>query len=98
MSKFNEAGIEHLDHDNINEKGQYGHNDVLRDEELLNEAYRAENVEHQMGLWEAFKVHKLACLYAFLMAFTIVSLVKAPHSTVSLICIGHGIIRHVLGR
>jgi SP family general alpha glucoside:H+ symporter-like MFS transporter len=84
MSKLHETGSEHLEHDHINEKGQYGHNDVLRDEELLNEAYRAENAEHQMGLWEAFKIHKLACLYAFLMAFTIVSLCQALHSIVSL--------------
>jgi len=75
MSKTNEAGIQHIDSNEdaqVNEKGQYGHADVLRDEDLLNEAYRAENAEHQMGLWEAFKTHPMACMWAFLMAFTIV--------------------------
>jgi SP family general alpha glucoside:H+ symporter-like MFS transporter len=88
MSKTNEAGIQHIDSNEdaqVNEKGQYGHNDVLRDEDLLNEAYRAENAEHQMGLWEAFKTHKLACMYAFLMAFTIVSLVNAIQTFVALL-------------
>jgi SP family general alpha glucoside:H+ symporter-like MFS transporter len=76
MSKANEAGIQHIDSNEdaqVGEKGQYGHTDVLRDEELLNEAYRAENAEHAMGLWEAVKTHPMACMWAFLMAFTIVS-------------------------
>jgi hypothetical protein len=38
-----------------------------------------------MGLWEAFKTHKLACMYAFLMAFTIVSLVNAIQTFVALL-------------
>jgi SP family general alpha glucoside:H+ symporter-like MFS transporter len=78
MSKANEAGIQHIDsheQEQVNEKVQFGHNEVLRDEELLNEAYRAENHEHQMGTWEAAKTHPMACLWAFLMAFTIVSTV-----------------------
>jgi SP family general alpha glucoside:H+ symporter-like MFS transporter len=39
----------------------------------LNEAYRAETNEHEMGLWEAAKTHPAACFWAFIMAFTIVS-------------------------
>lgn len=48
------------------------HNDVLADNEILHEAYRAENNEHEMGMWEAAKTHPQACFWAFIMAFTIV--------------------------
>lgn len=66
--------LEHLESPPANEKGTFEHHgQVLRDEELLNEAYRAETNEHEMGLWEAAKTHPAACFWAFIMAFTIVS-------------------------
>lgn len=46
---------------------------VLDDVDLLNDAFAGENKEHEMGVWEAFKKHPWACLWAFTMCFTIVS-------------------------
>ena len=40
---------------------------------LLNEAYHAENLEHEQGVWDAVKKHPKACFWAFIMCFTIVS-------------------------
>lgn len=48
------------------------HHEVLGDKETLSHAYEAENREHDMGLWEAFKTYPWACFWAFLMCFTIV--------------------------
>jgi hypothetical protein len=39
----------------------------------MNNAYEAENREHEMGLWEAVKDHPMACFWAFVFCFTIVS-------------------------
>lgn len=47
--------------------------DVLADKDVLHEAYRAETNEHNMGTWEAVKVHPMACVWAFIITFTIVS-------------------------
>lgn len=54
------------------------HHDILRDDvlanqDLFNDAIEAENAEHAMDLWSAAKKHPAACLWAFLMCFTIVS-------------------------
>lgn len=49
------------------------HAEILTDSELLNDAFDGENREHQMGLWAATKSHPWACLWAFIMCFTIVS-------------------------
>ncbi|MCJ1305205.1 hypothetical protein MMC08_008019, partial [Hypocenomyce scalaris] len=46
--------------------------DVLVNKDLLNDAYREENREHEMGIWEAVKSYPLACLWAFTMCFTII--------------------------
>ncbi|OJJ45982.1 hypothetical protein ASPZODRAFT_117698 [Penicilliopsis zonata CBS 506.65] len=40
--------------------------------ELLHEAFDGENLEHELGVWEAAKKHPWACLWAFIMCFTIV--------------------------
>lgn len=55
-----------------------GHVDVLHDEvlanaELMNDAVDGENLEHDQTVWEAAKTHPWACLWAFVMCFTIVS-------------------------
>lgn len=41
--------------------------------EAFNDAVQAENREHEMGLWESFKEHPMACFWAFVFCFTIVS-------------------------
>lgn len=48
------------------------HHEVLGDGDILSNAYEAENREHEMGLWEAFRTYPWACFWAFLMCFTIV--------------------------
>ncbi len=64
------------------EKNLDGHQaGAIVDKDLLADAFKAENVEHEMGLWEAAKTHPLACFWAFIMAFTIVSIVTHPLPT-----------------
>ncbi|THY92057.1 general substrate transporter [Aureobasidium pullulans] len=48
------------------------HAEVLGDKEVLGNAYEAETREHEMGMWEAVKSYPWACLWAFIMCFTIV--------------------------
>ncbi|KAF2109781.1 putative hexose carrier protein [Lophiotrema nucula] len=57
-----------------NEKRSFGHDapEILVNKELLNEAYHAENLEHEQGVWDAVKSHPKACFWAFIMCFTIV--------------------------
>lgn len=54
------------------EKATFEHGDVLADQDVLHEAYRAENFEHESTMWQAAKAHPQACFWAFIMAFTIV--------------------------
>jgi len=49
------------------------HSEVLEDKGLMNEAFQGENAEHEMTLWQAAKNHPMACMWAFIMCFTIVS-------------------------
>lgn len=49
-------------------------NEVLSDKDLMTDAFEAEKREHEMGLWEAVKDHPMACFWAFVFCFTIVSL------------------------
>jgi MFS transporter, SP family, general alpha glucoside:H+ symporter len=51
--------------------------EVLANQDLLYEAYEGEKREHAMGLWEAAKTHPKACLWAFIMCFTIVSILPS---------------------
>lgn len=48
--------------------------DVLRSNDLMNEAFEGENREHDESIWAAVKSHPMACLWAFIMCFTIVGL------------------------
>lgn len=48
--------------------------EVLGDKSALETAYDAENAEHEMKTWEAVKKYPMACAWASLMCFTIVSL------------------------
>lgn len=47
--------------------------DVLTKPALMHDAFDGENREHEMGVWEAAKSHPWACFWAFVMCFTIVS-------------------------
>ena len=68
------SGINEEKHDpEIHEKGVIQH-ETLTDKELLAASYEAENREHEMGLWEAVKDRPMACFWAFVFCFTIVSL------------------------
>ena len=60
------------------------HSEILVNRDLMGDAFEGENREHELGLWEAFKSHPMACFWAFTMCFTIVSPStrwgSAPHS------------------
>lgn len=47
---------------------------VIDNVELLNDAFEGENAEHGEGLWASAMKHPMACIWAFMMCFTIVSL------------------------
>lgn len=55
------------------EKVDIHESSVLKNPDLMGEAFDGENHEHEQGVWEAFKSHKWACFWAFTMCFTIVS-------------------------
>ncbi|KAJ5671977.1 hypothetical protein N7507_001104 [Penicillium longicatenatum] len=48
------------------------HDEVLKNPDLLTEAFEGENLEHQQGVWAGVKAHPWACFWAFIMCFTIV--------------------------
>ncbi|KAH6956174.1 general substrate transporter [Fusarium avenaceum] len=50
----------------------YDHKEVLANSDLMNDAFEAEHLEHQQGVWAAAKAHPWACFWAFTMCFTIV--------------------------
>lgn len=55
------------------EAPEFQHSDeILKNEDLMHEAFEGENHEHSMGVWEAAKSHPMACFWAFIMCFTIV--------------------------
>lgn len=63
---------------------QVGRDDVIHNKELLEEAFAAENHEHSMTMWQAAKSYPAACIWAFIMAFTIASpLPAALHAYVA---------------
>lgn len=69
-----------LETGNIKSKEEVGqHVDTLYPEVLVNhdlfgDAVDGENREHDMSMWAAAKSHPKACIWAFIMCFTIVSL------------------------
>lgn len=75
------------------------HSKVLADELTMNDAFEAENAEHEQTLWQSVKSHPKACFWAFIMCFTIVS----PDSPCHTQCwqhitdkqTGYGILRYV---
>ena len=46
---------------------------ILANLERMNDAIDGENSEHAEGMWAGFKKHPWACLWAFILCFTIVS-------------------------
>ncbi|TQS31737.1 hypothetical protein Golomagni_07972, partial [Golovinomyces magnicellulatus] len=48
------------------------HHDDEMSKPVLEDAFDAENREHEMGVWAAAKKHPWACFWAFTMCFTIV--------------------------
>lgn len=49
------------------------HSEIKINQDLMIDAVDGENHEHEMGIWTAVKSHPWACLWAFIMCFTIVS-------------------------
>ncbi|KAJ5247414.1 hypothetical protein N7468_002397, partial [Penicillium chermesinum] len=56
----------------LGEKTEIQQNETLKNEDLMNDAFAGEIREHEMGTWESVKTHPWACLWAFIMCFTIV--------------------------
>ncbi|OAL38629.1 hypothetical protein AYO20_02279 [Fonsecaea nubica] len=54
------------------EKSDLDHAEVLVNPDLMSDAVDGEVREHGMTMWAAVKQHPWACLYAFIMCFTIV--------------------------
>lgn len=59
------------------ESGNVLHSEALVNTELMSDAVDGENREHEMGVWEAIRGHPWACFWAFIMCFTIVSVVNS---------------------
>ena len=55
------------------EKHNVHRSEILVDANLMANAYDAEAREHEMGAWEAVRTHPMACFWAFIFCFTIVS-------------------------
>lgn len=51
----------------------FDHKEVLKNNDLMHDAFDAEQREHEQGVWAAAKAHPWACFWAFIMCFTIVS-------------------------
>lgn len=62
---------DHTDYD-LKEKDVL-HDEVLVNEDLMNTAFDGENREHEMGILAAIKMYPMACFWAFIFCFTIVS-------------------------
>lgn len=58
--------------DAIDEKREL-HSEVLADKDLMSSALDGENNEHEETLWQSIKSHPMACFWAFVFCFTIVS-------------------------
>ncbi|KAK2616733.1 hypothetical protein QQS21_000345 [Conoideocrella luteorostrata] len=48
------------------------HSTVLKNQDLMSDAFDGENREHEMGVWQAVKAYPWAAFWAFIMCFTIV--------------------------
>jgi SP family general alpha glucoside:H+ symporter-like MFS transporter len=68
------SGIKAKDEVHDGEQVDAQNPEVLVNPDLMGDAVDGENREHEMGVWEAVKSHPWACLWAFIMCFTIVGL------------------------
>ncbi|KAF7551091.1 hypothetical protein G7046_g7807 [Stylonectria norvegica] len=68
----NEKDFKESKGDDLHPQADVLHSEILINQDLLIEAFDGENREHQQGVWSAAKSHPWACLWAFLMCFTIV--------------------------
>ena len=71
--KTDATQVDMVDDNHIHSEKRIHDSEVLVNKDLLNEAYHAENLEHEQGVWDAVKSHPKACFWAFIMCFTIVS-------------------------
>lgn len=71
VEKHGTTKFDSVDNHDLHEKKN---SEVLINQDLLSNAYDGENREHAMGVWEAVKLHPMACFWAFLFCFTIVRL------------------------
>lgn len=55
------------------EKTTVQQSETLKNSDLMNDAFDGEIREHELGVWASAKLHPWACLWAFIMCFTIVS-------------------------
>lgn len=62
------------------EKHDVLHSEKVTTSDLMGDAFDGENREHEMGVWEAAKSHPWACLWAFVMCFTIVRCCSSLHA------------------
>lgn len=73
VEKHETTKVNSVDSHDLHEK-KIQQSDLLINQDLLSSAYDGENREHSMGVWEAVKLHPMACFWAFLFCFTIVRL------------------------
>jgi SP family general alpha glucoside:H+ symporter-like MFS transporter len=71
VEKYETSKTEILDSHDQHEKNILN-SEILANQDLLSSAYDGENREHNMGAWEAVKLHPMACFWAFIFCFTIV--------------------------
>jgi SP family general alpha glucoside:H+ symporter-like MFS transporter len=68
--------VDRVDRVDLEIQGMHAHqskHEVMADKDLMSDAFYAETREHEMGLWEVVKDHPMACFWAFIFCFTIVS-------------------------
>ncbi|KAK2766270.1 hypothetical protein FQN54_007787 [Arachnomyces sp. PD_36] len=56
----------------VDEPVRVHQSEILANSDLINDAVDGENREHEMGVWAGVKSHPWACLWGFIMCFTIV--------------------------
>lgn len=79
-------GRHDVDHHEVAYKEKAVHDsDVLVNQDLMSNAFDGENREHEETLWHAVKTHPMACFWAFVFCFTIVSVDTIQSSTSSVL-------------
>ena len=68
-----------IDVKDLEERNVHLQSEVLVNPELMHDAFDGENREHEMGMWAAVKSHPMACFWAFIFSFTIVSPLLPRH-------------------